>query len=92
MKYIFGIKVGGGFQYRQGQEISPPELHRPALGYTEPTILFVPVSFPVDKAAEALSGPLTSTKCRDKNEWSYTSLPLHAFMAWTMATLPFLKY
>jgi len=34
VKHIFGIEVGPGFQYWQEQETSPPELYRPALGYT----------------------------------------------------------
>jgi len=30
-------------------------------------------------------------KTKVKNEWSYTSIPLYAFMAWTGTTLLFCK-
>ena len=35
---------------------------------------------------------LSQSSAKIKNEWSYTSAPLYAFMVWTGATLPFYLY
>jgi hypothetical protein len=57
---------------------------RPAVGSTQPSLQWVPVFFPGRKTAVAWSWPLTSTQCRVKNAWSYTSTPPYTLMAWRL--------
>jgi hypothetical protein len=48
----------------------------------------VPGFFPGGKAAEARSYvPLSNAEAVVKNEWSYTSTPLYAFVTWAGKTL-----
>jgi hypothetical protein len=43
----------------------------------------------VGKAAERVEDHATPNMAGVKNEWSYTSTPLYAFMEWTEITLHF---
>jgi hypothetical protein len=71
------------------QELFSSQTFRAALGLMQPPTQWVSESFPWGKAVRAWGWPLTSISAEVKNEWIYTSTPLHAFTTWTGTTSTF---